>query len=565
MNKQGLAQLVLSALIGLICVSIIGCAPSEIASPTPERAAVTPTPLPTFTTTPISTAKPIPTATPTPMPERATVEPTQLPTLAVTPTPSQPTPTTVPSPTPTSEPTPTEAAEKLTITIVYDNNEYDQRLETAWGFSCLVERRDLTLLFDTGGDAATLLSNMETLGLDPAEIDTIVLSHIHGDHVGGLRGILAVNKKTTVYLPRSFPASFKEQVKALAHIVEVHEPMEIAEGIYTTGELGAGIIEQSLVLVTEPGLVVITGCAHPGVVNIVAKAKEITGEEVYLVMGGFHLGGASEATIEGIIEDFRELGVQKVAPCHCSGDLARSIFEREYGEDFIRVGVGSRLEVSMVHEGVCIYIGAGAVLAKDVEVALDKLAMPYREVSEQDIKGSGLEDCLSLIIPGGYTAQYVVALGEEGFQQIREFVARGGGYIGICAGAYIAARDVEVLSRPPGLGIIEIENDRKAGQGLRTITIAKPEHPVVKGYTGEVSIWYQNGPMMKTGEGVETLTVYEQGGAAIVCATYGQGRVVIFSPHPEGSLEGGVDPEKVGTLKLLENAIAFASQAEGER
>jgi len=254
--------------------------------------------------------------------------------------------------------------------------------------------------------------------------------------------------------------------------------------------------------------------------------------------------------------------VQKVAPCHCSGDLARSIFEREYGEDFIRVGVGSRLEVSMAHEGICVYTGAGAVLARDVEVALDKLAMPYRGVDEQDIKGSGLEDCSSLIIPGGYTAQCVDALGEEGFQQIREFVARGGGYIGICAGAYIAARKVEVPGRPPGLGIIEIENDRKAGQGLRTITIIQPEHPVVKGYTGEVDIWYQNGPMMKAGEDVETLAVYEKGAAAIVCATYGQGRVVIFSPHPEGSLEGGVDPEKAGTLRLLENAIAFVSGLE---
>jgi len=358
MNERGLARLALSALIGLICLLAIECAPSGTASPTPERATATPTPLPSFTATPFPTATPIPTAALTPAPERATLEPTPPPTPTATPIPTRTpiptatltpapiaTPTLVPSSTPTPEPTPTEIAEKLTITIVYDNNEYDERLKTAWGFSCLVERGDLTLLFDTGGDAATLLSNMETLGLDPATIDTIVLSHIHGDHVGGLGGILAINEETTVYLPRSFPASFKEQAKAHARVVEIHEPMEIAEGIYTTGEMGSSIIEQSLVLITGRGSVVITGCAHPGVVNIVAKAKEITGEEVYLVMGGFHLGGASQATIEGIVEDFRELGVQKAAPCHCSGDLARSIFEREYGEDFIRVGVGSRLEV----------------------------------------------------------------------------------------------------------------------------------------------------------------------------------------------------------------------------
>jgi 7,8-dihydropterin-6-yl-methyl-4-(beta-D-ribofuranosyl)aminobenzene 5'-phosphate synthase len=362
MNERRLARLALSALIGLICVSIIGCAPSGIASPTPERA--TATPLPTFTATPIPTTTPVPTATLTPSPEQATATPpptptatpiptrTPIPTATLTPAPTA-TSTPVPNPTPTPEPTPTEAAkglrpepvEGLTITIVYDNNEYDKRLKTAWGFSCLVEQGDLTLLFDAGGDSPTLLSNMDVLDIDPRDIDIVVLSHIHGDHVGGLGGILAVNEETTVYLPRSFPASFKERAKAHARVVEVHDPMEIADGIYTTGELGTGIIEQSLVVKTDLGLVVITGCAHPGVVNIVAKAKEITGEEVYLVMGGFHLGGASKAAIEGIVEDFRELGVRKVASCHCSGDLARNTFERVYEENFILVGVGSKLEV----------------------------------------------------------------------------------------------------------------------------------------------------------------------------------------------------------------------------
>lgn len=224
-------------------------------------------------------------------------------------------------------------------------------------------------------------------------------------------------------------------------------------------------------------------------------------------------------------------------------------------------GGGTREDV--VDKLVCVYAGAGAVLAKDVEIALDKLAIPYREVDEEDIRVGGLGNCSLLIVPGGYTARCVEAFGQEGFEQIRKFVAGGGGYIGICAGAYIAARRVEVPGRPPGLRIIEIENERKAGQGLRTITIVKPEHPVVKGYTEEVSIWYQNGPMMKAGEGVETLAVYEEGAAAIVCSIYGHGRVIIFSPHPEGSMEGGVDPEEAGTLKLLENAIAFASKSGG--
>lgn len=230
----------------------------------------------------------------------------------------------------------------MRLAIVYDNTTADPALAAGWGFSCLVGD---DLLFDTGANAPRLLSNMRKMGIDVGGIRTVVLSHIHGDHVGGLGGILALNKGITVYVPRSFPASLKRQVKRSAHLVEVREPTEIAAGVYSTGEMGRGIREQSLALVTRQGLVVITGCAHPGIVEIVAKAKEITGEEVYLAMGGFHLSGAGQGRIKAVIEEFRRLGVQRVAPCHCSGDLARSTFKELYGEDFILAGVGSRLEI----------------------------------------------------------------------------------------------------------------------------------------------------------------------------------------------------------------------------
>ena len=230
----------------------------------------------------------------------------------------------------------------MRLAIVYDNSTLDPALSAAWGFSCLV---GYDLLFDTGADAPRLLSNMRRMGIDVGEIRTVVLSHIHGDHVGGLARILAANQGITVYVPRSFPASLKRQVKRSAHLVEVREPTEIAEGVYSTGEMGSGIREQSLALVTKQGLVVITGCAHPGIVEIVAKAKEITGEEVYLAMGGFHLSGAGQGRIKAVIEEFRRLGVQRVAPCHCSGDLTRRSFKASYGEACILVGVGSRLHV----------------------------------------------------------------------------------------------------------------------------------------------------------------------------------------------------------------------------
>lgn len=244
--------------------------------------------------------------------------------------------------------TTTSAAQKLSnviITIIYDNNTYDPRLHTSWGFSCLVQLKDTSLLFDTGGDGATLLSNMSILGLDLQQIDHVVLSHIHGDHTGGLAAILATGTKPVVYVPSSFPASFKDQVRARTQVVEIRESITMREGVYSTGELGSGIIEQSLVLDTVEGLVVITGCAHPGIVDIVTRVREVHDGEIHLVIGGFHLGGKSRGELQGIAASLRRLGVQKLAPCHCSGDEAMRLLAEEWGSDFIANGVGRVIEI----------------------------------------------------------------------------------------------------------------------------------------------------------------------------------------------------------------------------
>lgn len=233
-----------------------------------------------------------------------------------------------------------------TLITVYDNYEFNPELKTGWGFSCLVKTRNKTILFDTGADSPTLLQNMEKLEIDPKDIDIIVLSHIHGDHVGGLTGVLEKNPNVAVYMPKSFPEDFKNNVKSYgSEIFEMHNPAEISGGVYTTGELGTWIIEQSLIVSTERGLVVITGCAHPGIVDILEKANELSNESIYLVIGGFHLSGASDSTLKGIISSFRKLDVEKVAPCHCSGETARQLFKDEYINDYISNGVGKVIEI----------------------------------------------------------------------------------------------------------------------------------------------------------------------------------------------------------------------------
>ena len=292
----------------------------------------------------------LPTLMPSPLPTPTTVLTVSTAPVAVT------TETSTPLSTATPQPTSTEEVKSVTFTIVYDNNDYDERLRTAWGFACLVETGEATILFDTGGDGPTLLGNMDTLGLDPLEIDAIVLSHAHGDHTGGLAGLLDTGARPTVYVPAAFPASFKNEVRSHTELVEVSGPMEILprmlfiRSVHTTGEMGASIVEQALVVETEAGLVVVTGCAHPGVEKLARRAKESVGGEIYLVMGGFHLSSASRQRIESIIADFRELGVQRVAPCHCTGDQARQMFSDAFGKDYIPAGVGR-----------VIIIGAGEV------------------------------------------------------------------------------------------------------------------------------------------------------------------------------------------------------------
>ncbi|HEY47830.1 MAG: hypothetical protein AMJ88_01625 [Anaerolineae bacterium SM23_ 63] len=228
----------------------------------------------------------------------------------------------------------------LTITIVYDNNAYDTRLTTAWGFAAFIEYQGHTLLFDTGGDGSILLRNMNILEIDPTRIESVVLSHIHGDHVGGLNTLLAQGIQPSVYLLPSFPQSFKQNTSRMVEVIETEPGQVVVDAVYTTGEMGRSPPEQALVIKTDRGLVVITGCAHPGVVQMVEQAQDLFGGNVHLVIGGFHLGGKSIQELERIVDDFRRLEVEKVAPCHCTGDQAIRMFAEAYGNDFIAAGVG---------------------------------------------------------------------------------------------------------------------------------------------------------------------------------------------------------------------------------
>ena len=242
-----------------------------------------------------------------------------------------------PSPTLTST---SSALTEITLISVYDNYQVRSDLKASWGFATVIKTPKDMILFDTGGSSEILLFNMEKLNIDPLSIRKVVISHIHGDHVGGLEGFLEKNSNVTVFIPASFPQSIKDMiVNKGAEFVEISGPMEISDSVYSTGELYGPPVEQALIVDSEKGLIVITGCAHPGIVKIVKKAKELMGKEVYLVVGGFHHPPVS------VVEELRELGVKKVAPSHCTGDRVREAFKEEYKEDFIEYGVGKIIEI----------------------------------------------------------------------------------------------------------------------------------------------------------------------------------------------------------------------------
>jgi len=231
------------------------------------------------------------------------------------------------------------------VIVLYDNTARLENLRPAWGFACLLETARQTILFDTGGDGGILLDNARKMGIDFKEIDAIFISHIHGDHTGGLDAALRRCGRVPVYLPADTSESFLERVRAHhGEPVLSERPVVVSAGVMTTGTLPAGGEgEQGLCFETASGWILITGCAHPGVVKMVTAARRILPRPVYCVIGGFHMRWHSRRKIDAAISALKRLGVICVGPCHCTGKTAEGIFAEHFGEGYLSVGAGTIL------------------------------------------------------------------------------------------------------------------------------------------------------------------------------------------------------------------------------
>lgn len=212
----------------------------------------------------------------------------------------------------------------MKITIIYDNETSNEALKPDWGFSCLIEAYGRRILFDTGGSGAILLKNMDTLGIDPHSIGEVFISHIHFDHTGGLSAFLDINDNVTVYAPSSLRGVFH-----MKEIIYEDQPTELHEHFYTTGLLDD--MEQSMAIETEKGLVVIVGCSHPGVGNILKAVTQFG--KPYALIGGLHG-----------FEEFELIGaLQLVCPTHCTQHIPE--IKSQYPDKYIQGGAGTIIEI----------------------------------------------------------------------------------------------------------------------------------------------------------------------------------------------------------------------------
>ena len=279
-------------------------------------------------------------------------------------------------------------ADAVRITILYDAFGKRSAMEKDWGYSAFVEYGGKRILFDTGDNPEVLAKNAKVKGVDLSRLDFVVLSHRHSDHMGGMDYLLRVNPNVKIYAPKenfgiygfSLPSTFYRRDESLApeqryydgspppvmkfgsawphaHFDLIESTTQVAPGIHLISLVSekAGTLELrelSMAIETPYGVVLIVGCSHPGIENIVRAAASIN-SHIHLVIGGLHLVAANDSDISGVVTSLHDTWqVDYVAPGHCTGEPTFAALKSAFGDRYLYAGLGTQLK-----------IGATAVLA----------------------------------------------------------------------------------------------------------------------------------------------------------------------------------------------------------
>jgi 7,8-dihydropterin-6-yl-methyl-4-(beta-D-ribofuranosyl)aminobenzene 5'-phosphate synthase len=268
------------------------------------------------------------------------------------------------------------------VTILYDAFGESKELTKDWGFSAFVEHNGKRILFDTGNDAAIFEHNVKALGIDLTKLDFVVISHRHADHTTGLRYVVKVNPKVTVYVPADggngfggppFPETFLRPDESLPakmrYFGGTGHPEHFAWGkLYDTGnfvlvdqltEVSPGIFlvrtvsqkkgtlelpELTLAIKRPNGLLLVDGCSHAGIEAILEAASAVDAR-TEIVFGGLHLVTTPIEEIDALVENLKtKWNVQRIAPGHCTGEPAFARLRKAYGENYLYAGLGTKIE-----------------------------------------------------------------------------------------------------------------------------------------------------------------------------------------------------------------------------
>ena len=235
--------------------------------------------------------------------------------------------------------------------MLYNNMGQSKNLIGKWGVAIWIEDKDTAVLFDTGGDPSALWKNIVASGVDIKKLSKIIISHNHWDHVNGLPIVLEHSHHKPDVLVPEFDFTLIEIKNPGARLTGIKKPEQINDFLWSTGQMKAStwqgtIHEQSLMVLHNHSIFLLTGCSHPGIVKIVERAQKIhPDKQISLIAGGFHLMHHSIQQVKEISARLKRLQVNRIAPSHCTGDSAIQIFKQEWKQNFVDFNIGNSIRI----------------------------------------------------------------------------------------------------------------------------------------------------------------------------------------------------------------------------